>query len=108
MVIKGHGLEEFWARLLLCLKAQKEFVTLKRMKKFEAVIADSQTVTVTPRSTKTSRPVPMNMFRQMWGIMKNDVRNERHVGREGRYSRFRSKSYVNALIDYIVGNQDMR
>ena len=100
--------EEFWARLSLCLKVQKEFTTLKRMKKFGAVMADSQTVTVTPSSTRTARPVPMNMFRQMWDIMKNDIRSERHIGRKGRYSGFWSQSYVNALIDYVVGNQDMR
>ena len=100
--------EEFWAKLSLDLKVQKEFVTLKRMKKFEAVMADSQTVTVTPSSTKTSRSVPVSMFRQMWDIMKNDIRSERHVGRKGRYSRFWSQSYVNALIDYVVGSQDMR
>ena len=92
----------------LCLKVQKEFATLKRIKKFEAVMADSQTVIVTPSSTKTPRPVPMSMFRQMWNIMKDDIRGERHVGRKGRYSRFWSQSYVNALIDYVVGSQDMR
>ena len=44
--------EEFWAKLSLDLKVQ-EFATLKWMMNFEVVMADLQTVTVTPISTRT-------------------------------------------------------
>ncbi|MDE0089812.1 MAG: hypothetical protein OXP12_00385 [Thaumarchaeota archaeon] len=99
---------EFWAGLSLELKTRREFRTLKRSKTFEVRMADPWTVTVTPSSTRMSRGVRMNEFQQMWDIMKDDIRSERYVNSDGRYSEFWNPSYVNALIDHVVGDQDMQ
>jgi len=101
--------KEFWDGLSLELKTRVEFETLKRSKTFEARMAgDSRAVTVTPSSTGMSRNVRMSEFQQMWGTMRNDTRRERYVNSNGRYSKFWNPSYVNALIDHVVKDQDMQ
>ena len=100
--------DEFWRILSECLKHTKKFKTLTQEKTFEATMTDHETVTVTPDSTSEKRDVKKNEFRQMWDIMKNDKREERYVSRDGRYRDFWNPAYVNALIDYKVGDQDMQ
>ena len=44
----------------------------------------------------------------MRNIMKNDIRSQRYINTDKRYYTFWSSSYINALIDYIVKDQDMQ
>lgn len=71
-------------------------------------MADSRAVTVTLGSTGMPRCVRMIEFQQMWSIMKDDARSERYANSDGRYSEFWNPSYVNALIDHVVEDQDMQ
>ena len=99
--------EEFWGVLSAELRHKRKFSTLVQHKTFEAQMAHKNTVTVLPGSTGTKRPVPMKQFRGMWDIMKNDVKSKRYLHTNERYYDFRSSSYVNALIDHVVGDQRM-
>ena len=65
------------------------------------------TVTVQPRSSKTSRDVPKEEFHEMWDIMKDDIRSKRYVNYNQRYFDFWDSSYINTLIDHVVKNQRM-
>ena len=98
---------EFWDTLSVEPEREKEFRTLKRSKACKARITDSDVVTVTPGS-RDEREIPKDQFREMWDIMKDDVRNERYVNTNKRYYKFWSSSYVSALIDHVVGNQSMQ
>ena len=100
---------EFWDSLAHALKTCRGFRTLKRSKTFEARMVDHWTVTVTPSSTRKPRKIQKSEFQQMWDLMiKNDIRSERYVSTNGRYSKFWNPVYVSALIDYIVKDQDMQ
>jgi len=99
--------QEFWRMLSVELGAGKKFKTLKRLKPFEAWLSEANAVTVTPRSTGEPRRIPAGEFQGMWEIMKGDMRSERYVNTDGRYYSFWSSSYINKLIDHVVGDQNM-
>jgi len=99
--------QEFWRTLSAELNAGKTFRTLKRLEPFEARLSEAGAVTVTPQSTGEPRRIPVGEFQGMWEIMKNDMRSERYVNRKHRYYSFWSSSYINRLIDHVVGDQDM-
>ena len=98
--------QEFWKKLTDELEHQEEYRTLKQSKVFRAVREDSNTINITPDS-KEVRLVPINQFREMWEIMKNDVRSERYINTNKRYYSFWSSSYINALIDHVVSDKNM-
>ena len=100
--------EQFWEKLYVELKHSKRFKALKRHTSFEAYFADADTVIVTPDSTKIDRKVSSKEFEGMWNIMKNDIKSQRYVNTNKRYYTFWSSSYINALIDHIVKDQDMQ
>ena len=97
----------FWRRLCAELQQTKEFQTLKQGKVFEAWAVDTNTIQIVPQSTKIPRPVKIIEFQAMWNMMKNDVRNERYINTKGRYTQFFNPVYVSALVDHIVGDQNM-
>ena len=101
--------DEFWQLLQECLKNPKQFRTLGgRNKPFEAVMKDSQTVIATPGSGKP-RPIRKEKdFRRMWNLMKDDIRSERYVNRNGRFDWCYHPVYICALIDYKVGDRKMQ
>ena len=97
---------EFWANLSVKLKNEKDCRTLKRSKPFKARIKDSNTVIVTPGSGD-ARKVTKDQFCRMWSLMKYDSRSNRYINTNKRYYDFWSSSYISALIDCVVGNQNM-
>jgi len=99
--------QEFWKVLAAELNTGKKFNTMKSLKPFEARLSDTSAVTVTPQSSGEPRLVPIRQFQEMWEIMKNDMRSERYVNRNKRYYSFWSSSYINKLIDHVVGDQHM-
>lgn len=100
--------DEFWRRLQACLKPGKKLRILRQRKVFDAVTMDPETVTVTPESTKKQRVVKKDEFKQMWDMMKHDIRGGRYISWHGQYLRFWNPVYVSALIDYKVRSQDMQ
>ena len=106
--MSGMDFEEFWRRLSVELMSPRTFKTLVQSKAFEAEISDRyMLVTVTPESSDIPRDVDVDDFRQMWDMMKDDIRSERYVNRKRRYYDYRSVSYICALIDHVVADQDM-
>ena len=99
--------KEFWNKLSTELRHSREFSTLTRHKIFEAKMTHGDTVTVQPRSSKTSRDVPKEEFHEMWDIMKDDIRSKRYVNYNQRYFDFWDSSYINTLIDHVVKDQCM-
>ena len=99
--------QEFWRRLHAELQQTKEFRTMTYGKEFKARVENMSTIQVVPQSTKIPRPVKIIEFQAMWNMMKNDVRNERYISTNGRYAQFYNPVYVSALVDHIVGNQNM-
>lgn len=97
---------EFWTRLIAELARPKKFETLKLSRRFEAVRGDHDAIVITPDQCDY-RSVSIKEFRSMWDIMKNDARRERYVNTNKRYYSFWNSSYVSALIDHIVSDQDM-
>ena len=76
-------------------------------KVFEARVENANTIQIVPQSTKIPRSIKIDEFQAMWNLMKNDVRNERYISTNGRYAQFYNPVYVSALIDHIVGDQNM-
>ena len=99
--------DEFWHMLSVELKTCSQFKTLSQSKTFEARMKAAGIVTITPKSTGISRHVGIGEFQTIWDLGKNDSRRWRSVSVNGRYSEFRNPVYVWALIDHIVGDQDM-
>ena len=100
--------DEFWIRLAMKIGCGSTFKTLVYPSEFKAIMKEPGEVVVTPRSSGDPRVAYKKDFRQMWGIMKNNIRSERYVNRDGRYDDFWCMSYINKLIDHIVGDQDMQ
>ena len=99
--------DEFWVALYLELKRRSEFETLKKHQKFDVVIRDPQTITITPRSTMKPKNAGMGNLRLIWNIMKAYPRSERYINRKARYFEFYNISYASSLIDHVVGDEDM-
>ena len=106
--------DQFWDRLSKELETARTFYTLKQSKEFKAIMTDSLTVTATPKSStqkesveKEERPIKRDVFQEMWDLIKDDHRSERYVGSNGRFKKFWNPVYVCALIDHVVGDQDM-
>ena len=97
--------QQFWKKLSIELRQDKKFKTLKRVKIFEASLIDN--TIVIKRDSIRVRTILIKQFQEMWNIMKNDVRNERYINTNKRYYSFWSYSYINALIDHIVKDQNM-
>lgn len=100
--------DEFWVWLAMKLGSRGTFKTLKQSSVFEAVMINPYEVVVEPKSTGEPRVVRKKEFQQMWDIMKDDIRSQRYVNRNGRYYEFWSMSYIGALIDDIVADQPMQ
>ena len=100
--------DQFWKELAIELEHNKKFKTWKQKKSFEANFADNDAVMATPNSTKLGRRIQIKEFREMWNIMKDDIRSERYIGAKQRYHRYLNSSYVSALIDSVVKDQDMQ
>ena len=106
---------EFWKKLHGELGCRTEYQTLKRSRPFKATAIDSSTIIITPGSNQ-DRPVPVGQFEGMWNLMKDDVRSQRYVNTKTnpkdpdskpRYYSYWSFSYICALIDHVVADQDM-
>ena len=100
--------EQFWKELVTELEHNKKFKTLKQKKSFEANFVDNDVVMATPNSTKYGRRIQIKEFREMWNIMKDDIKSERYAGTKQRYHGYLNSSYVSALIDSVVKDQDMQ
>lgn len=105
----GMNFQEFWRRLLAELQQPKEFQTLKQGKAFEAWVKDPKTITVLPEESETNfeRDIPIGQFQAMWDATKNDTKNERYSTTTDSYPNLYNRSYVNTLVDHIVGDQNM-
>ncbi len=99
--------QQFWQKLSTEIRYGRKFTTLTRKIEFEASMNDSTTVAVMP-STEIVREIPMEQFQGMWDIMKDDIRTERYVNTNKRYYSYWSSSYISALIDHVVQDQDMQ
>ena len=100
--------QEFWRKLSVELKHSKRFKTLKQSKPFDARCVDTSSIEVIPDSTGESRRIQIEQFQGMWYIMKNEPRSKRYVNTNQRYYSFWNSSYISALIDDVVANQDMK
>ena len=108
--------QEFWKELHVELRHKEKYPTLKRARLFKAAASDPTTINVTP-SSKQVRLVTIGQFQGMWNLMKNDTRGQRYIntktdpqdpGSKGRYYSYWNYSYICALIDHVVGDQDMK
>ncbi len=113
--------KEFWVLLQDELKQEKEFVTLKQSKKFKAYFEKNKNgenvVIITPKHSGTRRgPIPYNEFEGIWNNVKyrsyetrfekyNDIKS--HIRKDDEIGKSMQVSYITALINHIVKNQNM-
>ena len=99
--------QEFWEQLSIDIRRGKKLATLEQKKEFEAIMNGRSAVRITP-STEKIRIVLNREFEAMWDKMKDDIRSERYINKNGRYHDYLNSSYVSALIDSIVQNDNMQ
>jgi len=112
---------EFWKKLQNELKQEKEFKTLKQKKKFNAHFEHNlHGVPIVKLITETGEPrghTKSNEFEGVWDNAKGRSRETRFVNEKRRLEPYSKKkggigksmqvSYITALIDFIVQDQDM-
>lgn len=101
----GMNFAAFWSALRSKLITHYKFKTMRQSRPFEARMSDNS-VHITPES-RNKRNVYMKEFQGIWNIAKNDARDQRCINKGGRYTQFFNPSYVTALIDFIVEDQEM-
>ena len=113
--------KDFWDKLQTELKQEKEFVTLKQKKKFKARFeSDSHgefSVIVIPEQGKQRGRISSNEFEGIWDNAKGLSHETRFVNKDGRLEPYPTKkaetgksiqiSYVIALINHVIQNQNM-
>ncbi len=113
--------EQFWKKLQLELKQEKEFTTLKQNKKFKVrlgYVEDKLVVLITPHDSQIQRGrIPRNEFEGIWNNAKIYSPETRFVNKNKRLESFTNKngtkgksmqvSYIVTLIKHIVRNQEM-
>ena len=113
--------QEFWKLLQVELSQKKELKTVTRYKKFQAYFDHNEKgdlfVLVITELGK-SRRIPVNEFKGLWDTMKKYSRETRFVNKDRRLNTYQSQdgvignnsfnvSYIIALINYILIDQDM-
>ena len=99
--------QEFWVKLSGEIRPSKKFTTMDQKIGFEVRMNGRSAVRVTP-STKKDRDITMNEFQKIWDLMKDDIPDERHISKGGRYSFSVNASYIIAMIDSIVHDGAMQ
>jgi|APSaa5957512535_1039671.scaffolds.fasta_scaffold400940_1 hypothetical protein len=113
---------KFWKLLQNELQHEKEFKTLKQKKKFNAHFEQNRDgVLVLKIITETGEPrgsIPSNEFEGVWDNVKGRSRETRFLNENRRLEPYPKKkggigksmqvSYIIALIDYVVQDQNMK
>lgn len=113
--------KEFWVLLQDELKQEKEFVTLKQGRKFKARFEKNKNgenvVIITPKHSETQRgSIPYNEFEGIWNNIKDrsyETRFENYddmksyTKKDDEIGKSMQVSYITALINHIVKNQNM-
>lgn len=103
------------------LKQEKEFKTLKQKKRFKARLEYTQkrdlVVCVTPKLGVPRGQIPSNEFKGIWDTAKKYSHETRYVNKNRRLESYSKQtggignsfqvSYITALIDHIVKDQNM-
>ena len=113
--------KEFWVLLQDELKQEKEFTTLKQDKKFKARFETNKNgekvVIITPEHSEIQRgAIPYNEFEGIWNNVKdrsyetrfenyNDIKS--YTRKDDEIGKSMQASYITALINYIVKDQNM-
>ena len=113
--------DEFWKQLQSEIKQEKEFRTLRRRKKFTASFEISTrgipAVRIITEDGAPRGPIKSNEFQGVWDNAKGYSRETRFLNKGKRLEPYPTKnkgmgksmqvSYITALIDYIVKDQNM-
>lgn len=113
--------QEFWKILKAELSPDKKFKTLSQGKKFNAYFDHNKKgdlfVQVILDSGKPRGQIPFNEFEGIWDTAKTRSRETRFVNKGGRLASYVKQdgeigetvhvSYISALINYVVKNQNM-
>ncbi len=114
--------QEFWKKLQSDLIQEKEFKTLKQKKQFSAHFEQNRNgVPILKIITETGESrgsIATNEFEGVWDNVKgrsretrflNDARRlEPYPKKKGGIGKSMQVSYIIALIDYVVQDQDMK
>ena len=93
---------EFWVRLALRVGCgAKKFSVLTQASEFKTEMTEPNGIIVSLTS-KGWIFASKKEFRKVWDIAKHGPRDRRYVSIGGRYRCIFAKSYICALIDYIV------
>ena len=93
---------EFWVRLALKVGCRvKKFSALTQASEFKTGMTEPNGVIVSLTSKGWIFAFKKG-FRRVWDTAKHDTRDLRYVSIGGRYRCVFAKSYICALIDYIV------